>query len=88
MTQSYRHRVHSFTSVPFMNQGTFHLYYAITLENTNAVYIHDNGHDRIAALEYPDGFEGKIGDIEASNGFLYVCFPNLKTIRVYKMAKC
>ena len=88
VTQSYRHRIKSFTSVPFLKGAQFNLYYAITLEETNSVYIHSNEHDRIATLEFPTGFEGKIGDVEASNGFLYICFPYIKTIRVYKISRC
>lgn len=88
MTQSFRYKINSFTSVPFMMAGAFHLYYAITLQGSNAVYLHDNGHDRIGTIQFPDGYDGIIGDIEASNGFLYVCLPYIKTINVYKMSKC
>lgn len=56
MTISYRFKFKSFTSVPFFIQGQFHLYYAITLEETNTVYIHDNGHDRVGTLEFPSGY--------------------------------
>ena len=42
----------------------------------------------MSIIEYPEGFEGHITDLDITNGLLYITLPFMKRIDGYKLADC
>lgn len=53
------------------------------------IYIYEFGRSQeMAIIEYPEGFEGRVTDLDITNGLLYVTLPSMKRIDGYRIADC
>ena len=42
----------------------------------------------MSIIEYPEGFEGMVTDLDITNGLLYVTIPLMKRIDGYRLVDC
>ena len=89
-THSHKSRIIHFSAAYFVDRDDWHYYYIIGLEdNPKMIYIVDFAkHERVAEIAYMGDLDAVIGDVEHSNGYLYVLMPYTKTINVYKLREC